>query len=104
MKPGVLAAAVALAVIVSPAWAAPIAGTVLDNTSGVPLPKSDVMVFGERPAVFVRFQTRSTDDGTFVTSDLPPGNYTISFGHKGFLHSVISLSVEGGEAVPNPCL
>ena len=79
-----------------------VTGKVVEDASGKPVMETEVIAFSDRPGL--RIQTSTAADGTFQTSDLPAGGYSLVFWHEGFLYSAISLSVQGAGADPKPVL
>ncbi len=70
------------ATIARPQTGALITGSVVDDTSGAALPRSEVRVLGQRA---LAIDVAAKDDGTFQTSDLPSGDYTVAAWSPGYV-------------------
>lgn len=72
--------------------AASFTGIVVDDFTGLPVPNTTLMIFGEHS----RYDMQATENGRFRTGELDAGDYTVVASRDGFLYASIHGHLENG--------
>ena len=77
-----------------------IAGTVVSDASGRPIPRATVTVAGNNPKTAVSVPTN--EDGTFKIVGLPAGEYTLTASKPGYIESIYGQKQPGSGRLGTP--